>query len=146
MAVYLFANVLEEDGARVMRSSPRQERDFTIAQLQQALDSSRRRASLLESQLASGGGMLLPGSGSGGSSRQQQQQGVKDVLAQSALHLSKYNQIRDDYNRLLYKRTSAVSSSKAASQQARMLVEEATQRLTKEIQEREAEAALYSAR
>ena len=44
------------------------------------------------------------------------------------------------------RRTSAVSSSKAASQQARGLVDEMQQRLSKEIQEREAEAALYSAR
>ena len=44
------------------------------------------------------------------------------------------------------RRTSAVSSSKAASVQARSLVGDMQSRLSKEIQEREAEAALYSAR
>ena len=39
-----------------------------------------------------------------------------------------------------------MSSSKAASHQARGLVDEMQHRLAKEIQEREAEAALYSAR
>ena len=45
-----------------------------------------------------------------------------------------------------HRRTSAVSSSKAASVQARSLVGDMQSRLSKEIQEREAEAALYSAR
>ena len=46
----------------------------------------------------------------------------------------------------LRRRTSAVSTSKAASQHARALVDEMQSRLAQEIQEREAEAALYSAR
>ena len=52
-----------------------------------------------------GGGPLTVSSGAGSSQRlkQQQQQGLQEVLAHSALHLSKYQQIRDDYNRLLYK-------------------------------------------
>lgn len=46
----------------------------------------------------------------------------------------------------VYRRTSAVSTSKAASQHAKALVDEMQARLASEIQEREAEAALYSAR
>ncbi|GAX82417.1 hypothetical protein CEUSTIGMA_g9845.t1 [Chlamydomonas eustigma] len=132
-----------------------QERDQTIAQLQLALESARRRNQILESQFGAVSGSSLPpgtvpqlgGLGMAGAKlQQQQQQGIRDVLAQSALHLTKYQQIRDDYNRLLYKRTSAISSSKTTTQEAKSLVGEVTQRLTKEIQEREAEAALYSAR
>lgn len=88
------------------------ERDATIAQLQRALDAARRRAGLLESQLqAAGIAVGLGGGGGGGgdgavagrAAVKAQQEGIREVLAQSALHLSKYKQIREDYNRLLYK-------------------------------------------
>jgi len=142
-----------------------QERDLTITQLQQALDAARRRCSLLESQMAAlgrvaGGSGGPAASGARGSPKRggpqglgasltagsPQQQGIRDVLAQSAMHFTKYKQIREDYNRLLNKRAGTISSSKAASQQAKVVVEELQSRLHKEIQEREAEAALYSAR
>lgn len=76
-----------------------QERDQTIVQLQHALDAARRRCALLESQLSgtgAGGGRGRPGAGS-------KDAGLKEVLAQSQLHFHKYRQIREDYNRLLYK-------------------------------------------
>lgn len=114
-----------------------QERDRTISQLQQALDASRRRCALLESQTPASS------SSSPGSSKQQQQ-AIADLMAQSSLHLGKYKQIRDDYNSLLFKRSGAISSSKIASQATKDLVEDMQARLAKEIEEREAEAALYS--
>lgn len=86
------------------------ERDATIAQLQRALDAARRRAGLLESQLQAagitvglGGGGGSDGAAAGRAAVKAQQEGIREVLAQSALHLSKYKQIREDYNRLLYK-------------------------------------------
>mmetsp|Transcript_35992 Transcript_35992/g.106386 ORF Transcript_35992/g.106386 Transcript_35992/m.106386 type:complete len:472 (-) Transcript_35992:4143-5558(-) len=129
-----------------------QERDMTITQLQAALDASRRRCALLEAQ---GGGVGGPsggdgsrggGSGGVGGALAAQQASIREVLAASQLHLSKYQNIREDYNRLLKRRTAAVSTSKAASAEARALVNEMHSRLAKEMEEREAEAALYSAR
>ena len=114
-----------------------QERDRTISQLQQALDASRRRCARLE-------GLEGSGSPAAASTTRQQQQAVADLMAQSSLHLNKYKQIRDDYNGLLFKRSGAVSSSKLANQAAKELVEDMQARLNKEIEEREAEAALYS--
>ncbi|KAG1660748.1 hypothetical protein FOA52_010622 [Chlamydomonas sp. UWO 241] len=121
-----------------------QERDRTITQLQAALDASRRRCALMEGSPSDGGGGSISGQGSKAAAAQQAS--IREVLAASQLHLSKYKNIRDDYNRLLKKRTVAVSTSKAASAEARALVDEMDARLSKEIQEREAEAALYSAR
>ena len=68
----------------------------------------------MEAQIESGGGspaggVMAMGAGSGGPAhrakqqQQKQQQGIQEVLAHSALHISKYQQIREDYNRLLYK-------------------------------------------
>ncbi|EFJ50720.1 hypothetical protein VOLCADRAFT_116749 [Volvox carteri f. nagariensis] len=138
-----------------------QERDLTIRQLQQALEASRRRCSLLEMQLANGvpgggPGAALGGTGGrGGGLAGLGAQGVnpdslRDMLAQSALHHQKYKQIREDYNRLLKKRASALQTgsrySAATAVAARTLVEDLRKRLDEEVQEREAEAALYSAK
>ncbi|GIL97836.1 hypothetical protein Vretimale_3381 [Volvox reticuliferus] len=75
---------------------------------------------------------------------------LRDMLAQSALHHQKYKQIREDYNRLLNKRASALQagsrSGSAAAVAARAIVEDLQKRLAEEVQEREAEAALYSAK
>lgn len=131
-----------------------QERDLTIQQLQQALDASRRRCALLESQLDSAGSAPAPGgprrsgngTSAGGGRGVVSQEALKDVLAQSALHHQKYKQIREDYNRLLNKRVATVQSSSKASAAAKSLVTDLQGRLVAEVQEREAEAALYSAR
>ncbi|GFR44887.1 hypothetical protein Agub_g6231, partial [Astrephomene gubernaculifera] len=154
-----------------------QERDLTIRQLQQALEASRRRCALLEMQLASGntaggggGAAVNSGGGTGGGGRGSSSSmgpgaagggggggrggvsadSLRDLVAQSALHHQKYKQIREDYNRLLYKRASALQvgsrSTSANALAARALVGELQRRLEAEVQEREAEAALYSAR
>lgn len=118
-----------------------QDRDRTIQQLQSALDAARRRAQLLEAQAAQGGA-----SNGGGAATHAQQQGIAEVLAQSALYLNKYKGIREDYNRLLKKKATTITSSKQATAEAKELVNEMQDRLNKEIQEREAEAALYSSK
>ncbi|GLC54860.1 hypothetical protein PLESTB_000913700 [Pleodorina starrii] len=150
-----------------------QERDLTIRQLQQALEASRRRCALLEMQLTangspSGGGPGASPSGTsgrgglggggggglghlGGGAPGVSPDSLRDMLAQSALHHQKYRQIREDYNRLLNKRASTLqggsrSSGSAAAVAARALVDDLTKRLAEEVQEREAEAALYSAK
>ncbi|KXZ56008.1 hypothetical protein GPECTOR_2g1560 [Gonium pectorale] len=138
-----------------------QERDLTIRQLQQALEAARRRCALLELQLTGGGGGGTAGAGSsapgrgGGTPMSGGSAGggavsverLRDVVVQSAHHHQKYKQIREDYNRLLTKRAVALQgSSRAASAGAAELLEEMRKRLAAEMQEREAEAALYSAR
>ena len=72
-----------------------QERDATIEQLQAALDTSRRHCALLEAQISSTAGRAAAGASSKDS--------IREVMAQSQLHATKYKQIRDDYNRLLTK-------------------------------------------
>ncbi|KAG2445968.1 hypothetical protein HXX76_000571 [Chlamydomonas incerta] len=130
-----------------------QERDLTIRQMQQALEAARRRCSLLELQLAGGpaGGGAGPGAGLGAAGgKGVSADSLRDLLAQSALHQQKYKQIREDYNRLLNKRASTVAggsrSTTATAVAARTLVDDLQKRLAAEVQEREAEAALYSAR
>ncbi|GFH15714.1 uncharacterized protein HaLaN_11994, partial [Haematococcus lacustris] len=71
---------------------------------------------------------------------------LHEVLAQSHLHCQKYKQIRDDYHRLLFKRASSIQSSKAVPSAAKAVVDNIQTRLHQEVAEREAEAALYSAR
>ncbi len=101
-----------------------QERDLTIQQLQQALDAARRRCALLEMQLGAGAAPGTPacpagpaqrgatpgggrsgsrGGAGGGQDASADIVGMRDLMAQSALHQQKYKQIREDYNRLLYK-------------------------------------------
>ncbi|GIL70113.1 hypothetical protein Vretimale_3381 [Volvox reticuliferus] len=138
-----------------------QERDLTIRQLQQALEASRRRCALLEMQLANGAGggagtsvasgsAAGKGGGGGMGATGVSPDSLRDMLAQSALHHQKYKQIREDYNRLLNKRASALQagsrSGSAAAVAARAIVEDLQKRLAEEVQEREAEAALYSAK
>ncbi|KAJ9528333.1 hypothetical protein QJQ45_014308 [Haematococcus lacustris] len=64
----------------------------------------------------------------------------------SLLEQRKYKQIRDDYHRLLFKRASSIQSSKAVPSAAKVVVDNIQTRLHQEVAEREAEAALYSAR
>ncbi|GLI58988.1 hypothetical protein VaNZ11_000809 [Volvox africanus] len=140
-----------------------QERDLTIRQLQQALEASRRRCALLEMQLGNGAVGGAGASGAGGSAAGRggglgggmgapgvSPDSLRDMLAQSALHHQKYKQIREDYNRLLNKRANTLQagsrSDSAAAVAARAIVEDLQKRLAEEVQEREAEAALYSAK
>ncbi|MEW5299467.1 MAG: hypothetical protein WDW36_002482 [Sanguina aurantia] len=119
-----------------------EERELTILQLQHALDASRRQCSLLQSLNAgSSCSRAQDGSGNGPS-----HDSVREALEQSALHFGKYKQIRDDYHWLLSKRASTLQTTKAAATQAKHVLGEMQQRLAKEMDEREAEAALYSAR
>lgn len=76
------------------------ERDHTIMQLQQALDAARRRCAMLEAQFLGQGaaGPPMAGAGRVGGNKDS---GVGDM--QSRLHLQKYKQIREDYNRLLHR-------------------------------------------
>ncbi|KAG2501488.1 hypothetical protein HYH03_001265 [Edaphochlamys debaryana] len=158
-----------------LSSQALQERDLTIRQLQQALDAARRRCSLLEMQLAQGPGAAgaggagagggggggggkaglvgVRGKGSAGPKAGVSAESVRELLAQSALHHLKYKQIREDYIKSLYKRAASVQvngrSAAAVSSTAAAavgLVDDLQKRLVAEVAEREAEAALYSAR
>ncbi|GIL47648.1 hypothetical protein Vafri_4415 [Volvox africanus] len=103
-------------------------------------------ASVAGASAAGRGGGLGCGMGAPGVSPDS----LRDMLAQSALHHQKYKQIREDYNRLLNKRASTLQagsrSGSAAAVAARAIVEDLQKRLAEEVQEREAEAALYSAK
>eukprot|EP00201_Polytomella_parva_P014352 CAMPEP_0175065270 /NCGR_PEP_ID=MMETSP0052_2-20121109/15824_1 /TAXON_ID=51329 ORGANISM="Polytomella parva, Strain SAG 63-3" /NCGR_SAMPLE_ID=MMETSP0052_2 /ASSEMBLY_ACC=CAM_ASM_000194 /LENGTH=343 /DNA_ID=CAMNT_0016331771 /DNA_START=49 /DNA_END=1077 /DNA_ORIENTATION=- len=130
------------------------EREMTVRQLQQALAASRRRCTLLEFQIQNSSSSdasssspfpglsaaPLPGSAN---------TAMKDVVAQATLHLAKYNQIREEYNKYLKQRSGVIlnSNRKAkASSEAQEVVRRLQSRLSAEREEREAEAALYSAR
>mmetsp|Transcript_19839 Transcript_19839/g.55161 ORF Transcript_19839/g.55161 Transcript_19839/m.55161 type:complete len:250 (-) Transcript_19839:321-1070(-) len=120
------------------------ERDQTIHHLKMALESSRRRAASLEENLASiktRGKFKAGAQHKDGSSVQ-----VQDVIAQSTLHFKQYQQIRKNYHDLLSRRTKALSQSSGATSEAKVVVTELQTRLIKEMEEREAEAAIYNAR
>ncbi|PNH07868.1 hypothetical protein TSOC_005643 [Tetrabaena socialis] len=150
-----------------------QERDLTIRQLQLALEAARRRCALLEMQLTEGeGGGQGGGGGGGGGGKGISPDSLRDLLAQSSLHHQQYRQIREDYNRLLHKWVRVTragvdgdvgrrvgtlqagpglgpasrSGPTAVAAQAHALVGDLQKRLEAEVAEREAEAALYSAR
>ncbi len=73
-----------------------------MRQLQAALEASRRRCALLELQVT-GAAPGTPGAGPRGGVAGVSERGLQELLAQSALHHSKYKQLREDYNRLLNK-------------------------------------------
>lgn len=66
------------------------DKDSTIAELQAALDASRRRAAMLETQLST-------------TTKSVDNASVREAMAQSALLSQKYRQIRQEYHQLLSK-------------------------------------------
>jgi len=62
------------------------------------------------------------------------------------MNASRYKQIRNDYNHLLRKRAGYSQASKALPGTPQAMLMELKARLTKEMSERDAEAALYSTR
>eukprot|EP00873_Tetraselmis_striata_P036346 jgi/Tetstr1/456610/TSEL_043313.t1 len=127
-----------EDG---LGATMMQERDLTIDQLKAALDASRCRAAALEQALLGVSPARLGANGGGKKSHQ-----LHDVLAQSAVHFKQYKQIRGNYNKLLARRTEALGRASGASSEAKLVVNELQSRLTKEMEEREVESAMYNAR
>lgn len=109
------------------------ERDQTISELQSALDASRRRCAMLETQLAM-------------AYQHVDDNDIRDAMAQSVLHQQKYKQIREEYHKLLANRAAAVTKNSGPNTQAKQVLKETTLRLHREVEDREAEAALYSAR
>eukprot|EP00193_Tetraselmis_chui_P009780 CAMPEP_0177753472 /NCGR_PEP_ID=MMETSP0491_2-20121128/1479_1 /TAXON_ID=63592 /ORGANISM="Tetraselmis chuii, Strain PLY429" /LENGTH=426 /DNA_ID=CAMNT_0019268761 /DNA_START=36 /DNA_END=1316 /DNA_ORIENTATION=+ len=120
-----------------------QERERTVHELSAALDSSRRRAAALEQSL-----LQQKGGGESGATHKAHpnNSAVTDVLAQSAVHFQQYRDIRSNYNKLLTRRTQALSRASGVSSEAKSVVSELQARLSKEMEEREVESAMYNAR
>eukprot|EP00191_Tetraselmis_sp_GSL018_P013108 CAMPEP_0177589850 /NCGR_PEP_ID=MMETSP0419_2-20121207/7052_1 /TAXON_ID=582737 /ORGANISM="Tetraselmis sp., Strain GSL018" /LENGTH=434 /DNA_ID=CAMNT_0019080289 /DNA_START=211 /DNA_END=1515 /DNA_ORIENTATION=- len=117
-----------------------EERDRTIGELKMALAASRRRAAALERSLACG---QSGRAAQKGGARQAAE--LRDLLSRSALHFKQYQQIRHKYNSLLSRRTEALRAAPGASREAKAVVRALQKRLTEEVEEREAEAAMYNA-
>ena len=109
------------------------ERDKTIEELRGVVADLKRNARAREGNTASSAAALSAAD-------------LQEVVSQSAQHFTKYKQIRADYRRLLNRRVDAVRRTGGANSEAKKVVEELHHRLNREIQEREAEAAIYSAR
>uniref|UniRef100_A0A6S8HXX0 Uncharacterized protein n=1 Tax=Dunaliella tertiolecta TaxID=3047 RepID=A0A6S8HXX0_DUNTE len=131
-----------------------QERDEAILQLRHALDASRRSNALLEGQLAAAAAASPPNGhdarskrGAAGIKQPSRFQPQGNAVSQeSQMNASRYKQIRNDYNHLLRKRAGYSQASKALPGTPQAMLMELKARLTKEMSERDAEAALYSTR
>jgi hypothetical protein len=120
-------------GAPSIYATMVRERDKTIDDLRAAVATLKRDQRASEGNKASSAAALSAAD-------------LQEVVSQSAQHFTKYKQIRADYRRLLTRRVETVRRAPGASTEARKVVEELHHRLNREIQEREAEAAIYSAR
>lgn len=121
------------DGGSSIYSTMVRERDKTIEELRATVAELRRDQRAREGHEASSAAALSAAD-------------LQEVVSQSAQHFTKYKQIRADYRRLLTRRVEAVRRTGGANTEAKKVVEELHHRLNREIQEREAEAAIYSAR
>ncbi|KAK3276035.1 hypothetical protein CYMTET_15864 [Cymbomonas tetramitiformis] len=99
-----------------------QERNRTISHMQGQLGAVQKRCDALES-------MLLQRKGPGAL-----QGDVHEAHAQSATAIDQYKQIRSDYRRLLNRRSESIKRTQGANKEAKKVVSELQQRLTREIQ------------
>ncbi|CAG9467754.1 unnamed protein product [Pedinophyceae sp. YPF-701] len=128
------------------------EKDRIISQLKYALDASRRRAAMLELAVAeqhahtttygpSGGG-----GGTNASGKQAAPTKQREMLRQMQFQVKQYTNMKSQYYRLLRKRADAVEQSDKVVGAVKALVRDLLHRLEAEIEEREAESALYNAK
>lgn len=106
------------------------ERDAAIEQLEQQLAAAQGQVGALQKALGMGGRAA---------------EGLQEAVSQGEATMAQYKALRDDYRRLLNMRVETVRRA-AGGKEAKVVVSELQSRLSKEIEEREAEAAIFNAK